>query len=140
MRDHRRLGVFALSGAAARRLRVMLAVLRPRVLNGADKLQPKVYRPETSFQFDDGTYPDRIEYMDFLPLDQLKNANTQAEMNSLSRQIAEMPEGEGKDASKDNFRYMNRFAARLKKGELVIPKISCSEEKTNNEVMRKASK
>ena len=36
-------------------------------------LIPKVYRPEKSFQFADGSFADRLEYRDFVVLDDLKD-------------------------------------------------------------------
>jgi hypothetical protein len=38
----------------------------------ATPLAPKPYRPEKSFQFDDGTFPRTLDYKDFQALDQLK--------------------------------------------------------------------
>lgn len=37
-------------------------------------LQPKPYRPDVSFKLADGTYPQELQYQDFVPLAQLKTA------------------------------------------------------------------
>lgn len=54
--------------------------LRLKILEGAGKpaLAQKVYREGTSFKFEDGTYPDKIDYLDIVPLETLKTAQGEA--------------------------------------------------------------
>ncbi|MCI0380558.1 MAG: hypothetical protein L0215_23470 [Gemmataceae bacterium] len=62
-----------LEGRAEDDLGLKQLVLRLRVLEGNLKpeLEPKPYRPEKSFQFDDGAFPTFLEYKDVLTLNQL---------------------------------------------------------------------
>jgi collagen type III alpha len=69
-------GTLQLEGSATDDIGLTSLVLRLRVLDGTSKpaLAPKPYRDGKSFQFDNGTYPDFIDYKDFLPLDKLTTA------------------------------------------------------------------
>ncbi len=40
-------------------------------------LAPKLYREGKSFQFDNGTFPDSIDYKDFVALDKLASAKNE---------------------------------------------------------------
>jgi hypothetical protein len=68
---------FFVEGKANSSFGLKSLALRLRVAVGPDKdlqLQPKKYLPDKSFRFDDGRYPDTIEYQDFVSLDQLKTS------------------------------------------------------------------
>ncbi len=65
-------GVLELEGLAEDDFGVKQLVLRLKLLDGA-MLQAKPYRPDTSLQFEDGTYPNVVEYRDFLDLNMLRN-------------------------------------------------------------------
>ena len=69
-------GSLQLAGSAQDDIGIKSLTLGLKVLEGDAKpaLQPKVYREGKSFQFDNGTYPDFIEYQDFLLLDKIKTA------------------------------------------------------------------
>src|SRR5206468_1909958 len=54
------------------KMRLCLQVKDSAEAEKATRLADKPYRPEKSFQFDDGTYPKTLDYLDFLALDQLK--------------------------------------------------------------------
>ena len=66
---------FLVEGSATSTFGVRSLTLHLRVIEGPDKglkLAPLPYRADKSFQFDDGSFPGTIEYMDFVSLDQLK--------------------------------------------------------------------
>lgn len=65
-----------LVGEAIDDLGIQSLTLQLRAENGP-LLQGKPYRPGKSFRFDNGTYPDRLAYRDFLKLDSLKDAKGQ---------------------------------------------------------------
>ncbi|MBI3411189.1 MAG: hypothetical protein HY040_22880 [Planctomycetes bacterium] len=69
-------GTLQLEGKASDDVGVKSVTLRLKVHEGELRpaLEPKVYRPGKSFQFDNGTYPFVIEYKDFLALDKIKTA------------------------------------------------------------------
>jgi hypothetical protein len=62
-----------LVGEASSNVGLKSLTLHSRILAGSEKLAPRVFRPDISLKFDDGTYPGEVEYMDVLALDQLKN-------------------------------------------------------------------
>ena len=68
-------GTLEIEGRASDDFGVKELALYVRVMTGSSKpnLQPKLYRPDKSFQFADGSYPDAIDYKDFLALDELKD-------------------------------------------------------------------
>jgi hypothetical protein len=68
-------GILELEGLASDDVGVKSLALHLRILTGSDKpkLRPKIYRPDKSFQFENGTYPEVIDYKDFLALDDLKD-------------------------------------------------------------------
>jgi collagen type III alpha len=70
-------GTLPLEGSAQDDIGIKSMALRLQVLEGGPPLQPQVYRQGTSFQFDNGTYPDFLEYKDFVALD--KVATTKGE-------------------------------------------------------------
>lgn len=66
---------FVLEGTASSGLGIRGLALRMRVLSGADKnlqVLPLPYRLGTSFQRDDGSYPNNVEYMELVKLDEIK--------------------------------------------------------------------
>jgi hypothetical protein len=67
-------GTLQLEGSAQDDVGLKSLALRVKVLEGEAQpvLQPKDYRPGKSFQFDNGTYPDFLDYKDFVSLDKLK--------------------------------------------------------------------
>ena len=66
-------GTLELEGTATSEIGVKKVTLHLRVIQGAKiDLTPRVYRPGKSFEVD-GQYPDVIEYLDVVPLDQFKN-------------------------------------------------------------------
>jgi collagen type III alpha len=69
-------GTLHVEGTAHDDIGLKSAALRFKVLEGGDKpaLQPKTYREGKPFQFDDGTFPDFLEYKDFVALDKLKTS------------------------------------------------------------------
>ena len=67
-------GMLSLEGSAADDYGVTKLTLRLRVKDGLN-LQPKVYREDKKFQFEDGSYPRRIDYKDFIELDKVRDAN-----------------------------------------------------------------
>lgn len=69
-------GTLQLEGLASDDVGIKNLALRYRIVEGSARppLTPKPYRPKKSFQFDNGTYPDVIDYKDFLALDGLKTA------------------------------------------------------------------
>jgi len=64
-------GTLQLAGVASDDFGVRNLTLRLKVIAGAPKanLGSKAFREGKDFRFDDGSYPDRIEYMDVLALD-----------------------------------------------------------------------
>lgn len=76
-------GTLQLEGTARDDIGLTALALRFKVLEGDLKpaLEPKAYREGRSFQFDNGTYPDFLEYKDFVALDKLKT--TKGEMFPL---------------------------------------------------------
>ncbi len=69
-------GTLQLEGTARDDIGIKSMDLHLKVLAGDVKpaLGPKPYREGKSFQFDNGTYPDYLEYKDFVALDKLKTA------------------------------------------------------------------
>lgn len=69
-------GTLVVQGWAKDDLGVKALTLQLRAVVGNETiaLQGKPYRPDESLRFDDGTYPDVVEYQDFVALDELKNA------------------------------------------------------------------
>jgi hypothetical protein len=69
-------GTLPIEGRASDDFGVKSIALHVRVLTGPHKpaLQPKIYRAGKSLQFADGTYPDALDYQDYLALDELKDA------------------------------------------------------------------
>jgi collagen type III alpha len=69
-------GTLQLEGSAQDDIGIKAMALRLKVLEGDAKpaLKPKDYRAGKSFQFDNGTYPDFLDYKDFVLLDQIKTA------------------------------------------------------------------
>jgi len=67
-------GTLPLEGSAQDDIGIKSMALRIQVLEGGPSLQPKAYRQGTSFQFDNGTYPDFLEYKDFIALDKVTTA------------------------------------------------------------------
>ncbi len=68
---------FVLEGKATSGFGVRGLKLAMRVIDGTQKglaFSPIVYRPDKSFQLDDGTFPLDIDYMEFAALNQLKDA------------------------------------------------------------------
>ncbi len=67
-------GTLPLVGWAEDDFGIKSMTLRLKVLEGGDRpaLAAKAYRLEKAFQLVDGTYPDKLDYKDFLALDQLK--------------------------------------------------------------------
>src|SRR5262245_29983518 len=72
-------GTLQVAGFANDDFGVKSMALRLRVLEGAQKpnVAAKPYRPGKKFQFDTGAYPPKIDYEDFLALDQLKTEEDQ---------------------------------------------------------------
>lgn len=72
-------GTLELAGTATDDIGLTTLVLRLRVLEGEAKpdLAPKPYRHGKSFQFDNGTFPDFIDYKDFVPLDKLRSTKNE---------------------------------------------------------------
>jgi hypothetical protein len=66
-------GTLELAGEAISNVGIKGMTLHLRVIEGEPKLLQRVYRPEVSFKFDDGSYPNAIPYMDVIALDQFKN-------------------------------------------------------------------
>jgi hypothetical protein len=66
-------GTLQLKGFAQDDIGLRSLALRLKVLEGETRpsLKPKVYREGKSFQFDNGTYPDFLEYQDFVVLEKL---------------------------------------------------------------------
>lgn len=69
-------GTLELEGHASDDVGLKSLALHLRVVQGPDRPEfpPRPYRPGKSFQLDNGTYPQVIEYKDFVALDQLKDA------------------------------------------------------------------
>ncbi len=69
-------GTLQLEGSAQDDIGIKTMALRLKVLEGDAKpaLKPKEYRAGKSFLFDNGTYPDFLDYKDFILLDQIKTA------------------------------------------------------------------
>lgn len=63
-----------LAGVATSDVGLKSLSLHVRVPGDKTLFPPKVYRPGKTFQFDDGTFPAVMEYVDFLALDELKDA------------------------------------------------------------------
>jgi collagen type III alpha len=72
-------GTLALAGKAEDDLGIKALMLRVQVVLGETKtpLQPRPYSEGKPLQFDDGTYPDLIEYEDFVPLNQMRTLQGQ---------------------------------------------------------------
>ncbi|MCS6850628.1 MAG: hypothetical protein NZ700_05605 [Gemmataceae bacterium] len=66
-------GVLEVEGLAVDDVGLTKLQLRLRV-EGGDELAAKPYREGKSFRFDDGTYPQTLDYQDFVKLDQLQDA------------------------------------------------------------------
>jgi len=66
-------GTLALEGLASDDFGIRRLTLRMRVLDNPAELEAKEYRPEKSFRFGNDTYPDFLDYVEVVPLDQLKN-------------------------------------------------------------------
>jgi hypothetical protein len=64
-------GTLELEGAATDDFGVKSLALHMQV-KGGKKLAPQVYRPGKKFQFDNGTYPQLIQYKDFVALEKVK--------------------------------------------------------------------
>lgn len=73
-------GTLPLEGLATDDFGIKNLTLRLKVIQGASRpeLAPKPFRPDKPFRFDDGTYPDRLEYKDFLALDKIHTAEAKA--------------------------------------------------------------
>ncbi len=67
-------GLLRLAGSATDDFGVAGLTLRMQVVDGP-ALQPKVYRESTSFRLVDGSYPQVVEYKDFVPLERVKRAS-----------------------------------------------------------------
>jgi collagen type III alpha len=69
-------GTLRLHGSATDDFGIKRLTLRLRVSKGEERpqLRPKIYRPGKSFRFASGRYPDRLDYDDFVALDQVKTA------------------------------------------------------------------
>ena len=67
-------GTLEVEGSARDDIGIKSVALKLKVVEGAPGLLTKVYREGKSFQFADGTYPDALEYLDNVFLDQLKTA------------------------------------------------------------------
>jgi hypothetical protein len=69
-------GTLTIEGRASDDFGVKGLALHVRVLTGPHKpaLQPKIYRAGKPLQFADGSYPDALDYQDYLALDELKDA------------------------------------------------------------------
>ncbi len=66
-------GTLQLEGVAGDEFGVKAITLKMRLAEGA-ALQSKPYRPEQSFKLVNGSYPQVLQYKDFVALEQLKNA------------------------------------------------------------------
>jgi hypothetical protein len=73
-------GTLQLEGRAQDDIGLKALALQLKILEGDAKpaLRPKVYREGKSFQFDNGTYPDVLDYKDFVVLDKLTTTQGQA--------------------------------------------------------------
>lgn len=69
-------GTLQVEGVASDDFGIQALALQMRVVEGGAQpaLAPKAYRPGKSFKFVDETYPDRLDYKDFVALDKLKTA------------------------------------------------------------------
>jgi collagen type III alpha len=69
-------GTLRLHGSATDDFGINRLTLQLRVSKGERRpeLSPKIYRKGKSFQLAGGRYPDRLDYEDFVPLDQLQTA------------------------------------------------------------------
>lgn len=99
-------GTLVVEGWAKDDLGVKALTLQVSATLGKEKvaLQGKPYLPDQSLRFDDGTYPDVIEYQDFIALDEMKNtrgepfaiaAGTVLEYWLEARDNADFPDKDG---------------------------------------------
>ena len=103
-------GVMDIEGRAASDIGIKRLALQLRIASGPKAaLEPKVYRPDKNLQADDGSYPDVIEYVEILALDDLKlPAGTVLEYWLEAADNADYPHVNGNLGKSSSFQICSR--------------------------------